>query len=125
MVADLDEREPVSIQHGASPLGADAASPAPFHPLATCLAAGLGAGLLAFGLGELTYDAYKAKLVPTNLMGSIAMLPSTATQQTAVVKNAGKTYTVVVDALDGPELSLGSDEPTRTREHPRWQVWRR
>jgi hypothetical protein len=57
-------------------------------------------------------------------MGAFMALP-VAALVTAVVKNAGKTYTVVVDDLDGPELSLGSDEPTRTREHPRWQVWRR
>ena len=57
-------------------------------------------------------------------MGAFMALP-VAALVTAVVKNAGKTYTVVVDDLDGPELSLGSDEPTQPREHPRWQVWRR
>ncbi|MDR3618357.1 MAG: hypothetical protein P4L85_03330 [Paludisphaera borealis] len=93
-MADLDGREPESIQHVAAHrgAGADAASPVLFHPLTTCLLAGLAAGLLAFGLGEMSYDAYKAKLVPTNMMGSIAMLPSAATQEVATIKNSVLAY---------------------------------
>jgi len=57
-------------------------------------------------------------------MGAFMALP-VAALITAIVKNAGKTYTVVVEDLDGPELSLGTDQRTAPRAHPRWQVWRR
>jgi len=59
-------------------------------------------------------------------MGAFMALP-VAALITAIVKNAGKTYTVVVEDLDGPELALGDqdDEHTKARAHPRWQVWRR
>jgi len=57
-------------------------------------------------------------------MGAFMALP-VAALVTAIIKNAGKTYTVVVEDLDGPELSIGSDEEKPQRDHPRWQVWRR
>jgi predicted PurR-regulated permease PerM len=57
-------------------------------------------------------------------MGAFMALP-VAALVTAIIKNAGKTYTVVVEDLDGPELSLGSDDDKSPRDHPRWQVWRR
>jgi hypothetical protein len=90
----MDEHEPESIPRPATPGGAGVGvgTPVLFRPLANCVLAGLGAGLLAFGLGELTYDFYKAKLVPTNMMGSIAMLPSPATQQTAITQNSVLAY---------------------------------
>jgi hypothetical protein len=86
----MDEREPIPTE--TTVRGADAARPPLFHPLTVCVLAGLGAGLLAFGLGELSYDAYLPKKVPTNLMGSIARLPSAETQQVAVTKNAVLAY---------------------------------
>jgi predicted PurR-regulated permease PerM len=58
-------------------------------------------------------------------MGAFMALP-VAALITAIAKNAGRTYAVVVDDLDGPDLGSGEeDEPAEPQGHPRWQFWRR
>jgi predicted PurR-regulated permease PerM len=57
-------------------------------------------------------------------MGAFMALP-VAALVTAIIKNAGKTYTVIVEDLDGPELTIGEDTPAAPREHARWQFWRK
>jgi len=58
-------------------------------------------------------------------MGAFMALP-VAALITAVAKNAGKTYAVVVEDLDGPEFSVGGpEEVPEPRKHPRWQFWRK
>ncbi|MGC4174498.1 AI-2E family transporter [Demequina sp.] len=57
-------------------------------------------------------------------MGAFMALPIAALI-TAVVKNAGRTYAVVIEDLDGPELGDGHDADVDVREHARWQFWRK
>lgn len=100
---DRDAREPEfeSIRHAAG--GRDAvADAAAFHPVATCLLAGLVAGLLAFGLGELSYDAFPAERVSTKLdYGGAAMLTTAKTEQKAVVRNAALAFAGLGAMLGG------------------------
>lgn len=56
-------------------------------------------------------------------MGAFMALP-VAALITAVAKNAGRTYAVVIEDLDGPELGSGDERPSQPRDHPRWQFWR-
>jgi predicted PurR-regulated permease PerM len=56
-------------------------------------------------------------------MGAFMALP-VAALVTAISKNAGKTYAVVVEDLDGPELAI-SDHDDESTAHPRWQFWRK
>lgn len=57
-------------------------------------------------------------------MGAFMALP-VAALITAVAKNAGKTYAVVVEDLDGPDLGGASPESTEPKQPARWQFWRR
>ena len=103
-MADQNEREPESIQHAAADREPGIASepPAPFHPVATCLLAGLVAGLLAFGLGELSYDAFEAKRVLTKLdYGGSVMVSSVKTEQKAAVQNAALAFAGLGAMLGG------------------------
>lgn len=56
-------------------------------------------------------------------MGAFMALP-VAALITAVAKNAGRTYALVVDDLDGPELK-SPGQRSESREHSRWQFWRK
>jgi predicted PurR-regulated permease PerM len=57
-------------------------------------------------------------------MGAFMALP-VAALITAVAKNAGKTYAVVVEDLDGPDLGGEATAPADPKEPPRWQFWRK
>lgn len=56
-------------------------------------------------------------------MGAFMALP-VAALITAIAKNAGRTYAVVVEDLDGPELT-DPKQRTDAKQHSRWQFWRK
>jgi hypothetical protein len=54
--------------------------------------AGLLAGLIAFGIGEATYDLIQAEMVPQNMVGSIVMVVNRATTTVADTRNAALAF---------------------------------
>ena len=63
--------------------------------------AGLLAGLVAFGIGEATYDLIRAATVQQNLMGSIVNVPDRATTTVADTRNAALAFGALGACLGG------------------------
>jgi hypothetical protein len=109
-VADQDEREPdpESIEHASANRGGEVVvePPSLFHPVGTCLLAGLAAGLLAFALGELGYGFYQAERVPTeSRYGGKQVVSTPETERKADVQNAALAFAGLGAALG---LCLGA-----------------
>ena len=62
---------------------------------------GLAAGLLAFAIGEATYELIPPKIVPINMMGHTTMGPSPETSERASVRNAAIAFGVFGVCLGG------------------------
>jgi hypothetical protein len=63
--------------------------------------AGLLAGLVAFGIGEATYELIRAATVQQNLMGSIVNVPDRATSTVADARNAALAFAALGACLGG------------------------
>jgi hypothetical protein len=75
---------------------ADQLSDAPSGPslpsMAAIAAAGLLAGLIAFGLGEMVYGLFKPALVVQTVGGAAMIRPTTGTQAVSNARNAATTF---------------------------------
>jgi hypothetical protein len=73
-------------------------------PMAAIAAAGLLAGLIAFGLGELVYGRFTPELVRQSVGGNQVMRPTTETQAVSDARNAATAFGLLGGVLG---LSLG------------------
>jgi hypothetical protein len=62
---------------------------------------GLAAGLVAFGIGEATYNCIPPERVLQNTMGTMAMAITSATQAKAEVRNAALAFAILGGCLAG------------------------
>ena len=65
------------------------------------IAGALTAGLLAFAIGEKTYELIPAKNVPIDTMGHVSIGPSAATARVAAARNGSITFGVLGICLGG------------------------
>ncbi len=63
-----------------------------FNPHELAVLAGLVAGLLGFGLGEMSYETFPPQRVPHNIQGSTVLLPSLETQLIATTKTSALVF---------------------------------